>query len=160
MKIIKKIAALLAILLLVFGLVGCSGSVKDDISTFNDTVSSIDNIAENVIDGTVHYAADKLQGDSDTEDGSETTYHFRNEELLKQHYQKHGVEMGFASEEEYEKAASAVITNPESLSKTEEEDGDYCYYLESANEFAILSTDGYIRTYFNPSAGKAYFDKQ
>ena len=68
--------------------------------------------------------------------------------------------MGFASAEEYEAAASAVINNPAALTKTEKEDGDYVYYLEETNEFVILSTDGYIRTYFLPSAGKAYYDRQ
>ena len=40
------------------------------------------------------------------------------------------------------------------------EDGDGVYYIEDTNEFVILSTDGYIRTYFRPSGGKKYFDKQ
>jgi hypothetical protein len=87
-------------------------------------------------------------------------YTFRNSRLLNEHYEKHGIEMGFASAAEYEAAASAVINNPAALSKTEKEDGDYVYYLEATNEFVILSTEGYIRTYFLPSAGKAYYDRQ
>lgn len=87
-------------------------------------------------------------------------YRFRNAKLLKQHYEKHGIEMGFASEEEYEKAASDVINDPRALTKTEAEDGDFVYYIEETNEFVILSTDGFIRTYFCPSGGKAYFDRQ
>lgn len=87
-------------------------------------------------------------------------YHFRNANLLNDHFVKHGVEMGFATAEAYEAAASAVITNPNSLYKIEAEDGDGVYYLEATNEFVILSTDGYIRTYFLPSGGKAYFDRQ
>ena len=88
------------------------------------------------------------------------TYKFRNKKLLDQHYDKHGKEMGFASAAEYEAAASAVITNPNALYKTEKEDGDGCYFIESTNEFVVLSTDGYIRTYFIPDSGKKYFDKQ
>lgn len=61
---------------------------------------------------------------------------------------------------EYEKAASAVVTNPDALHKTEAEDGDDVYYVESTNEFVIVSTDGYIRTYFNPDAGIAYYNRQ
>ena len=87
-------------------------------------------------------------------------YHFRNEELLKSHYEKHGKEMGFSSSEEYESAASDVVNDPESLHKTEKEDGDDVYYKEDTNEFVVVSTDGYIRTYFNPDAGKKYFDRQ
>ena len=87
-------------------------------------------------------------------------YTFRNSRLLNEHYEKHGIEMGFASAAEYEAAASAVINNPTALSKTEKDDGDYVYYVEATNEFVILSKDGYIRTYFLPSAGKAYYDRQ
>lgn len=87
-------------------------------------------------------------------------YHFRNESLLESHCEKHGKEMGFASSEEYEMAASDVINDPKSLHKTEKEDGDDIYYKEDTNEFVVVSTDGYVRTYFNPDAGKKYFDRQ
>ena len=40
------------------------------------------------------------------------------------------------------------------------EDGDDVYYKENTNEFVVVSTDGYIRTYFNPDSGKKYFDRQ
>lgn len=85
---------------------------------------------------------------------------FRNKKLLNSHYEKHGIEMGFSSAEEYEKAACAVVNAPDVLHKTEKEDGDDVYYLESTNEFVVVSKDGYLRTYFNPAKGKAYYDKQ
>lgn len=91
---------------------------------------------------------------------STVSYKFRNNKLLTQHYEKHGIEMGFKSKEAYEAAASAVINNPDALHKTEKEDGDYVYYVEATNEFVILSTDGYIRTYFLPSAGISYYNRQ
>lgn len=87
-------------------------------------------------------------------------YYFRNEDLLESHYEKHGKEMGFSSSKEYETSASDVVNNPESLHKTEKEDGDDVYYKENTNEFVVVSTDGYIRTYFNPDSGKKYFDRQ
>lgn len=87
-------------------------------------------------------------------------YYFRNEDLLEQHYEKHGMEMGFESMEAYEEAASAVVYHPDVLTKTEKEDGDYVYYVEESNEFVVISQDGYIRTYFNPSAGIDYFNRQ
>ena len=90
----------------------------------------------------------------------EKQYRFRNSDLLISHYEKHGIEMGFASAEEYEKAAAAVINAPGVLHKYEKEDNDDVYYLESTNEFVIVSTDGYIRTYFKPDSGKDYFDRQ
>ena len=87
-------------------------------------------------------------------------YYFRNEDLLNQHYEKHGIEMGFASAEEYQKAASDVVNNPDALYKQEKEDNDDVYFVEETGEFVIVSTDGYIRTYFIPDSGKKYFDKQ
>lgn len=110
------------------------------------------------------FAFSACMEDGSTEDGSDNenyvTYEFRNDKLLDQHYEKHGIEMGFDDAESYEKAASDVINNPDALYKTEKEDGDGVYYVEDTNEFVILSGDGYIRTYFLPNAGKAYYDRQ
>ena len=97
---------------------------------------------------------------SDTSAVESVEYTFRNDGLLQQHYKKHGIEMGFDSAEDYEKAAGEVIQNPEALHKTEAEDGDDVYYVEATNEFVVLSSDGYIRTYFLPDAGIAYFERQ
>lgn len=88
------------------------------------------------------------------------TYTFRSGALLDEHYQKHGVEMGFATKEDYVAAANVVIYSPDALHKLEAEDGDDVYYLEATNELVIVSTDGYIRTYFCPNNGKDYFDRQ
>jgi pyocin large subunit-like protein len=101
----------------------------------------------------------KTEAPKETE-APEVIYKFRSKKLLNEHYEKHGEEMGFASAQEYEAAASAVVTNPDSLHKTEKEDGDDVYYLEATNEFVIVSKDGYLRTYFLPSAGKKYYDRQ
>ena len=57
-------------------------------------------------------------------------------------------------------AASDVANKPDALHKIEAEDGDDVYYLESTNEFIIVSRDGYIRTYFKPSRGIDYFNRQ
>lgn len=109
----------------------------------------------------------QLQGTQDTQSTQDirdaqdtTTVRFRSTRLRQEHYEKHGIEMGFTSPEAYEQAAAAVVQNKDALHKLEEEDGDDVYYLESTNEFVIVSTDGYIRTYFYPSNGKDYFDRQ
>ena len=109
----------------------------------------------------------QLQGTQDTQSTQDirdaqdtTTVRFRNTRLRQEHYEKHGIEMGFTSPEAYEQAAAAVVQNKDALHKLEEEDGDDVYYLESTNEFVIVSTDGYIQTYFYPSNGKDYLDRQ
>ena len=88
------------------------------------------------------------------------TYSFRQEEYLQEHFEKHGAEFSYASADEYLAGANRVVASPEALHKLEAEDGDDVYYLESTNEFVIVSTDGYIRTYFKPNDGKAYYDRQ
>lgn len=85
---------------------------------------------------------------------------FRSEELWKEHYEKHGKEMGFESAEEYLAGANAAIQNPNALHKREKEDGDDVYYVQSTNDFVIVSTDGYIRTYFRPDDGIQYYNRQ
>ena len=85
---------------------------------------------------------------------------FRNKKLLNQHYEKHGMDMGFKSAVAYEQAASAAALNPDALHKTEKEDGDDVYYITATNEFVVVSTDGYIRTYFKPDSGIKYYNKQ
>lgn len=87
-------------------------------------------------------------------------YTFRSDELLQNHYEKHGKEMGFQSAQEYVDAANKVICHPDVLHKIEKEDGDDVYYLEETNEFVVVSQDDYIRTYFCPDSGIAYFNRQ
>ncbi len=101
------------------------------------------------------------------EDGPSAVYHnekehytFRTEKQLNEHYEKHGVEMGFSSPEEYLEAANAVVNSDKALHKLEKEDNDDVYYIEDTNEFVIVSGKGYIRTYFNPSDGIDYFNRQ
>ena len=91
---------------------------------------------------------------------TEVTYWFRTKAQRDQHYEKHGIDMGFASAEEYLIAANEVVKDPSSLHKTEKEDGDDVYYRERDNAFVIVSTDGYLRTFFYPSGGKSYYDRQ
>lgn len=89
-----------------------------------------------------------------------SNFAFRNESTRDSHYKKHGKGMGFKSAKEYESAASAVVNNKKSLHKLEKEDDDDVYYLEKTNEFVIVSTDGYIRTYFKPDSGIKYYNSQ
>ncbi len=91
-------------------------------------------------------------------DQKQSNLSFRNDNLFYSHYEKHGIEMGFESADEYLKAANAVVAHPDVLHKYEAEDGDDVYFLESTGEFVVVSRDGYIRTYYY--ADKDYFDRQ
>ena len=96
----------------------------------------------------------------DTDVAAVSNLQFRKKKYLDEHYEKHGVEMGFANAEDYLAAANKVLDNPDVLHKKEKEDNDEVYYLEETNEFVVVSDDGYIRTYFNPSAGIDYYNRQ
>lgn len=87
-----------------------------------------------------------------------SSYHFRNRTRLDEHYEKHGIEMGFSSAQEYEAAAAKVISDPGALTKYEAEDGDEVYFIESTGEIVFVAPGNIIRTYF--IADKAYFDRQ
>lgn len=133
----RRVVALVVALALVASCFLCSCTFEINISTNTNTAQG----------NTV-----KQSGDVD--------YKFRSSSLLKSHYEKHGKEMGFKDAKSYEAAASDVVNNPQSLHKLEKEDNDDVYYLESTNDFVIVSTDGYIRTYYRPDNGKSYFDRQ
>ena len=97
---------------------------------------------------------------SQASQSAKSTLTFRSDSLREEHFEKHGIEMGFASAKEYEKAAVAVVSDSRAFHKLEKEDGDDVYYLKDTNEFVIVSTDGYIRTYFYPIDGIEYFERQ
>ena len=122
-------------------------TVSDDVVTEETVQEVIEPLTEEVTESPADY-------------DDETAYVFRNSKLLNDHYKKHGEEMGFASAEEYEKAASAVVNSHDALHKKEKDDNDDVYYIEDTNEFVVVSSDGYLRTYFLPDKGKAYYDRQ
>jgi len=137
----RLLYVVLAVVLIIAGIYMDKGaSVKDDVKE--------------------ELTADVTESTFETSQEDYVEYYFRNDDLLEQHYEKHGMEMGFESMEAYEDAACAVVYHPDVLTKTEKEDGDYVYYVEETNEFVVISQDGYIRTYFNPSAGIDYFNRQ
>ncbi len=92
--------------------------------------------------------------------GVEIRYTFRRDEYLTEHFEKHGDEFGYATEEEYLAGANSVIMDKASLHKLEAEDGDDVYFQESTGGLVIVSADGYIRTYFKPDSGIDYYNRQ
>lgn len=143
---------------------------KSDSNKNDDSKSQITSSGENTGDGERIESEKNItdgettgEADSTIDEASKTYgqyYTFRNESTLEEHYEKHGVEFDYNNANAYQDGANEVINNPASLHKTEKEDGDDVYYLESTNEFVIVSADGYIRTYFKPTDGKAYYDRQ
>ncbi|MGN1410963.1 MAG: hypothetical protein ACI4WH_00440 [Oscillospiraceae bacterium] len=169
----KKIFKLMALLCTTISLCGCSVEFVDDTSQSTQLEDVTTSIESTVITSTIQTIED-TQTESVTnqtlesittieETFQETTmtyksYSFRNSKLFASHYEKHGIDMGFNSPEEYLQGANDVINNPNALHKLEAEDDDDIYYLESTGEFVVVSTDGYIRTYYYASLD--YFNRQ
>lgn len=98
----------------------------------------------------------------DLDNNVQIIYNFRSEDQYQSHYEKHGEEFGDISKEEYLIMANSLIQDEtgEVMTKLEKEDNDTIYYKVETNEFLVLSTDGYIRTYFRPDDGIDYFNRQ
>ncbi len=91
---------------------------------------------------------------------NEIVYTFRTEELLSEQFESHGADFGYQNASEYLRGANRVIQSKSVLHKKEAEDQDDVYYLEETNEFVVVSTDGYVRTYFKPDRGIEYYEEQ
>ena len=84
-----------------------------------------------------------------TKDAQAAEHKFRNKNLLDQHYEKHGEEMGFPNAAAYQKAASDIINAADGqdiLYKYKSDgSGDRCFYVEATKEFVVLSYDGSVQ---------------
>ena len=157
------LTTLLAILVLIIGGYFGGDQLLDqraDAPVEDDVVISEEYTENYYEDAEDEYAEISEESYVQEDENWEPSYRFRSKSLLNSHYEKHGEEMGFESARAYEEAASRVVENENSLQKVEDEDGDRVYYLESSNEFVIVSTDGYIRTYFYPEDGLDYYNRQ
>lgn len=122
-------------------------SIASDYTTEDKVPTEYESISESVTE-------------SESGEEAEYKYIFRSEQLLLDHYEKHGIYMKYKNPEQYLKGANRVIADKDTLHAIEAEDGDDVYYLEKTNEFVVVSKDGYIRTYFCPEDGIDYFHRQ
>lgn len=155
------IIILALIVLMVSGLKGDDGA-----SSEADSIASVavtDSPAEESSQEQTTTTATTTTTTASTEPEKEyVSYTFRTQKQYDGHYEKHGAEFGDITKEEYLKKANDLINNDSDtiLHKTEAEDGDYIFYDTENNEILFLSTDGYIRTYFKPSQGIDYYNRQ
>jgi hypothetical protein len=80
-------------------------------------------------------------------------------EKLLEHFNKHGSEFGYKTANEYLRGAQRLIDSKQVLTFTRA-NGDKLFYNPNKNEFAVLSGEGIIRTYFKPRNGYRYWQKQ
>jgi len=88
---------------------------------------------------------------------------FANQTLLIEHFTKHHHEFGCTTASEYESLADAFCGGPLTPSTSEHirsYDGTVIRYNIVTNEIGFLDANGYILTYFKPSAGLKYFNRK
>lgn len=160
----RLLSVLLICMITVLSFCGCSLSyiLDDDVidSLTDSAYSSNETASDSAVSEIEEDNPTTAESENEENNSTAAEYTFRSEKLLNEHFEKHNSDFGYETAEEYVEGANRVINDENSLHKLEAEDGDDVYYLEETNEFVIVSTDGYIRTYFCPDSGKKYFDKQ
>ena len=110
------------------------------------------------------YAARKLstKADNSAKMVLKSTHSFTSEEVLKKHFEKHVVEFGNITVEEYLKFANALSDTPisDDVVQLVRSDGSVSKYRFSTNEFVVTTKDGNIRTYFKPKDKEAYWNEE
>lgn len=75
------------------------------------------------------------------------------------HFYEHGYDMGYGWITDYSEAAVEFVqSDSETMMSFSSEDGTTYLYDPDTNEFAMLSNDGKIITYFSPDRGLDYFN--
>jgi pyocin large subunit-like protein len=90
---------------------------------------------------------------------------FASEKHLDDHYVKHVIrqkEFGSISKEEYLQRAQELVTSEPGgdILVKRRSNGDRLFYNQRTNEFAVLTENGIIRTFFKPRDGIDYFRRQ
>jgi hypothetical protein len=75
------------------------------------------------------------------------------------HFEKHGSEFGYQNALQYLTGARALI-NRKGVETFTRKNGDLLFYDGATNEFAAMTRDGVIRTYFRPEARRVYWNRQ
>ncbi|MBR6873662.1 MAG: hypothetical protein IKN17_09190 [Ruminococcus sp.] len=156
-------AALAILMLLIFS--GKNETVHTVIVTESGTdvsEAAVSAAPESTVQSEPQSAAQSESSAADSTAKEYKQYSFRSKKLFDSHYQKHGSEFGSITQEEYLKLANDLLNSDSDtiLHKTEKEDGDDVYFDTATGYFLVLSTDGYIRTFFIPDKGIEYYNKQ
>ncbi len=95
------------------------------------------------------------------DDVVEISYYFRNKSTYDSHYEKHKDEFGDITQEDYLRMANELIfSDADTVLTKYEDDGDFMYFDTATGYFLVLAPDDYIRTFFVPTDGIDYWNRQ
>jgi uncharacterized phage infection (PIP) family protein YhgE len=81
---------------------------------------------------------------------------FASQEKLTDHFERHGPQMGYQTEAEYLTGARNLIKGGEGVRTFTRQSGEVEYYKPQTNEYAVVRSNGVIKTYFAPDEGAEY----
>ncbi len=145
-----------------------SGNISDAVKIASDDLGNIGDIIADRISSGISEAKEQIVPETSAS-SDETTkkpveekkYTFRTKKLYDDHYKKHGEEFGNITKAEYLELANDLInSDSDRVLHKYSDDGDYMYFDQDTGYFLVLSEDGYIRTFFIPSAGIKYWNRQ
>ena len=87
-------------------------------------------------------------------------HHWGDPETLAGHYAEHGEGVGATSKEEYADMAHELYLNKEQYQVKVDREGITRVYDAARNLFGAYNPNGTTKSYFAPTGGQAYFDKQ
>jgi pyocin large subunit-like protein len=87
---------------------------------------------------------------------------FASQRKLREHYEKHGSELGAISKEEYLRQAQMLRDRPAGgdILEVKRSDGVVTRFDRKTGAFVAFDRDLTIRTYFRPNDGERYFLRQ
>ncbi len=87
---------------------------------------------------------------------------FASRQKLVDHYKKHGREFGAVTMEKYLRKAQELRDRPAggAILESVRPDGVVSRYDRETRDFLAFNRDGVIRTYFRPTDGEAYYERQ
>jgi pyocin large subunit-like protein len=87
---------------------------------------------------------------------------FRSPQLLDEHFAKHGAEFGAISKVEYLRLAQALRDAPPGgpILEARRPNGEFSRFDRRHGYFGAYNRNGIIRTFFIPSNGERYFERQ
>ena len=145
-----------------------SEDISDASKIVSDELGDICGIIADKISSGISEAQDQIvpttSASSDDTTGKpvdKKSYTFRTNKLYNDHYEKHGEEFGKITKAEYLELANELInSDSDRVLHKYSDDGDYMYFDQDSGYFLVLSEDGYIRTFFIPTAGIKYWNRQ
>ncbi len=114
-------------------------------------------------------APTKAQKTNDAVEGNAVFSHikrpdigFASRQKLVDHYQKHGREFGTITMEQYLRGAQELRDRPsgDAIQEAARPDGSVTRFDRESGDFIAFGRDGVIRTYFKPTDGERYYQRQ